>query len=287
MLVARDRATGRSRPLTDTEREAFERARRASLSRSGSGRSSCRAGSSPPRTRRRSSRITCPTDDFVAYHEARARGGAGLIVLEATAPHPDRDPHASRARRLPARDRRRLPPRRRCGAAARHAAVRAAPPRRPRADLRPAPRARAGSVGDPEPALPGRAARAAGARDRGDRRGLRGVGRPRRAKVGSTASRSPRRTATSWRSSSTPSSTGATTSGASRRASCSTSCARCAQPRRGWRSACACRPTRVPARRVAPLLAGRGRLPLARARRLADLPRLDADRAAAAARARA
>jgi 2,4-dienoyl-CoA reductase-like NADH-dependent reductase (Old Yellow Enzyme family)/thioredoxin reductase len=29
-----------------------------------------------------------PTDDFVAYHEARARGGAGLIVMEATAPHP-------------------------------------------------------------------------------------------------------------------------------------------------------------------------------------------------------
>jgi 2,4-dienoyl-CoA reductase-like NADH-dependent reductase (Old Yellow Enzyme family)/thioredoxin reductase len=29
-----------------------------------------------------------PTDDFVAYHEARARGGVGLIVLEATAPHP-------------------------------------------------------------------------------------------------------------------------------------------------------------------------------------------------------
>jgi 2,4-dienoyl-CoA reductase-like NADH-dependent reductase (Old Yellow Enzyme family)/thioredoxin reductase len=29
-----------------------------------------------------------PTDDFVAYHEARARGGTGLIVLEATAPHP-------------------------------------------------------------------------------------------------------------------------------------------------------------------------------------------------------
>jgi 2,4-dienoyl-CoA reductase-like NADH-dependent reductase (Old Yellow Enzyme family) len=29
-----------------------------------------------------------PTDDFVAYHEARALGGAGLIVLEATAPHP-------------------------------------------------------------------------------------------------------------------------------------------------------------------------------------------------------
>ena len=29
-----------------------------------------------------------PTDEFVAYHEARARGGAGLIVLEATAVHP-------------------------------------------------------------------------------------------------------------------------------------------------------------------------------------------------------
>jgi 2,4-dienoyl-CoA reductase-like NADH-dependent reductase (Old Yellow Enzyme family)/thioredoxin reductase len=29
-----------------------------------------------------------PTDDFVAYHEARARGGAGMIVLEASAVHP-------------------------------------------------------------------------------------------------------------------------------------------------------------------------------------------------------
>jgi 2,4-dienoyl-CoA reductase-like NADH-dependent reductase (Old Yellow Enzyme family) len=29
-----------------------------------------------------------PTEDLVAYHEARARGGAGLIVLEATAVHP-------------------------------------------------------------------------------------------------------------------------------------------------------------------------------------------------------
>ncbi len=29
-----------------------------------------------------------PTDDFVPYHEARARGGVGLIVLEATRPHP-------------------------------------------------------------------------------------------------------------------------------------------------------------------------------------------------------
>jgi 2,4-dienoyl-CoA reductase-like NADH-dependent reductase (Old Yellow Enzyme family)/thioredoxin reductase len=29
-----------------------------------------------------------PTDDFMAYHEARAAGGAGLIVLEAAAVHP-------------------------------------------------------------------------------------------------------------------------------------------------------------------------------------------------------
>jgi 2,4-dienoyl-CoA reductase-like NADH-dependent reductase (Old Yellow Enzyme family)/thioredoxin reductase len=29
-----------------------------------------------------------PTDDFVAYHETRAEGGAGLIVLEAAAVHP-------------------------------------------------------------------------------------------------------------------------------------------------------------------------------------------------------
>jgi 2,4-dienoyl-CoA reductase-like NADH-dependent reductase (Old Yellow Enzyme family) len=29
-----------------------------------------------------------PTDDFVAYHAARARGGAGLICIEATAVHP-------------------------------------------------------------------------------------------------------------------------------------------------------------------------------------------------------
>lgn len=29
-----------------------------------------------------------PTDDFVAYHEARAQGGVGLIILEAAAVHP-------------------------------------------------------------------------------------------------------------------------------------------------------------------------------------------------------
>src|ERR1700722_12558016 len=29
-----------------------------------------------------------PTEDLLAYHEARARGGAGAIFLEATAVHP-------------------------------------------------------------------------------------------------------------------------------------------------------------------------------------------------------
>ena len=29
-----------------------------------------------------------PTDDLIAYHRARAAGGAGLIVVEATAIHP-------------------------------------------------------------------------------------------------------------------------------------------------------------------------------------------------------
>ena len=29
-----------------------------------------------------------PTDDLIAYHEARARGGAGLIIMEASRPHP-------------------------------------------------------------------------------------------------------------------------------------------------------------------------------------------------------
>src|SRR5918998_6846140 len=29
-----------------------------------------------------------PTDDFIAYHEARARGGTGMIILEAAAIHP-------------------------------------------------------------------------------------------------------------------------------------------------------------------------------------------------------
>ena len=75
-----------------------------------------------------------PTDDFVAYHGARARGGAGLIVLEGDSGASVRAADGAHARRLPARDRRGLPARRRGRAATWDAAVRPAPPRRSRAD---------------------------------------------------------------------------------------------------------------------------------------------------------
>ena len=80
---------GRSPQANATALERVRECPRSTTSsaRSRSGRSSCRTGSSRPRTRRRSSHDHLPTDDFVAYHEARARGGVGLIVLEATAVH--------------------------------------------------------------------------------------------------------------------------------------------------------------------------------------------------------
>ena len=49
-----------------------------------------------------------PTDDFVAYHEARARGGVGLIVMEATTPHPSGLLTDHQLGGLPAGDRRRV-----------------------------------------------------------------------------------------------------------------------------------------------------------------------------------
>ena len=30
----------------------------------------------------------CPTDDMVAYHEAKAKGGAALTIIEAARVHP-------------------------------------------------------------------------------------------------------------------------------------------------------------------------------------------------------
>ena len=101
-----------------------------------------------------------PTEDMRAYHVARARGGVGAIFLEATAVDPtglltshtlggflpEIVPAYARARRR--------------GRRARHAPVRAALPRRPRADLLRAARARRRAVGGPLAALQERAARA-------------------------------------------------------------------------------------------------------------------------------
>ena len=92
MLVAARPETGRSRPLSAAERAALE-AEPDGCSNSSSVRSSSGRSSSPNRIVSTAHQTTLvhdhlPTDDFVAYHEARARGGVGLIVLEATAVHP-------------------------------------------------------------------------------------------------------------------------------------------------------------------------------------------------------
>ena len=187
-----------------------------------------------------------PTDDFVAYHEARARGGAGLIVLEATAPHPSGILTAHElAGYLPEI----AAAYRRVGDAVQPHGTRlfvqllhggreqiAGPPRAPA--LAPS------AIPSQRFRVTPRALRAR--RDRGDRRRASATPRGSRRRAASTASRSPPRTATSSRSSSTPSSTGATTSGPSRRASCSRSCAPCARRRPGSASACASRPTPSP-----------------------------------------
>ena len=147
-----------------------------------------------------------PTDDFVAYHEARARGGVGMIVMEADGGRAARPAHRAHARRLPARDRRRLP----------RASPTAVQPHgtrlfvqlfhggreqiavRRRARRRLAPSAVPSHRFHVEPrALRDR-------RDRRDRRGLRRAAPALAAEAGSTASRSRPRTATSASSSSTP-----------------------------------------------------------------------------------
>ena len=102
-----------------------------------------------------------------------------------------------------------VPARRAGRAGPRHPALRAAVPRRPRADRVGAAAGRGLVLGAPEPPLPQRAAGAAHRRGRGDRSGRTAAARrspPRRA---STASRSRPRTATSPSSSSTRPGTGA------------------------------------------------------------------------------
>ena len=144
-----------------------------------------------------------PTDDFVAYHEARARGGAGLIVLEATAPHPSGILTAHElAGYLPEI------------ADAYRRVAEAVHPHGTRLFVQllhggreqiagTAARTRPRAVCDPEPALPRCAARVARARDRGDRRRFHGEAARLAAEGGLEASRSRPRTAISWRSSST------------------------------------------------------------------------------------
>ena len=146
-----------SRPASD---DRGGRLPRPALPGAGRPRRSCATASSPPRIRRASSTTTCRPTDLLAYHEARARGGVGAIFLEATAVHPsglltahtiggflpEIVPAYRAARRAAAR--------------ARDPAVRPAVPRRPRADLRRAQGARGRAVGDPQPALQVRAARA-------------------------------------------------------------------------------------------------------------------------------
>ena len=155
-----------------------------------------------------------PTDDFVAYHEARARGGVGLIVLEATA---STRPGSSPRTRSAATCRRSSTATGASAEAVQPHGTRlfvqllhggreqiAGPPRAPALapSAVPSPRfrvaaARAATTDEIEEIVARLRARLPAARQR----------------AGSTGSRSRQRTATSWSSSSTRSSTGATTNG--------------------------------------------------------------------------
>ena len=165
VLVARDPDSGASRPLTDGRAGGVRAGSSSSVSlehlfspardRPGRAREPDRLDRPPDDPRPRAP----PTDEFVAYHEARARGGTGLIVLEATAVHPSGllTAHTLAGYReeiVPGYERvaRRRP-------AVRDAALRPALPRRARADRVRAAPAGGRAVGDPEPALQGRAAR--------------------------------------------------------------------------------------------------------------------------------
>ena len=88
VLVARDPETGRSRPLTGRRSGQPSSVLEQLLSplRLGPAELPNRIVSTAHQTTLVHDHL--PTDDFVAYHEARARGGVGLIVLEATAVHP-------------------------------------------------------------------------------------------------------------------------------------------------------------------------------------------------------
>ena len=152
-------------------------------------RSSSRTGSSRPPTRRPSStkafrpRTSSPTTRparEVAWGSSFSRPRPCTLLT----------PHA---RRLPGGDR----PAARSSRRDRGQALRAALPRRTRADLRPAAASGAGALVDSQPSLPRGASRADSGRDRGGRRRLRAERRWRR-RPGWTGSRSRPRTST-WR----------------------------------------------------------------------------------------
>ena len=123
------------------------------------------------------------TDRLVAYQEARARGGVGLIVIQVAGVHPTARYTSSELTAdadagdpgLRAAGRGHPPPRR--------DGVRAAVPRRPRdhGHRRRHARRGLGAVGGPDRAVPRDAARDAGRADRGDRGRVRGGGGPARA----------------------------------------------------------------------------------------------------------
>ena len=224
-----------------------------------------------------------PTDDFVAYHEARARGGAGLIVLEATAPHPSGILTAHELGGLPARDRRRATgasamPSSRTGRASSSscstaAASRSPAHRAPRRSRRRRSRASASAS---------RLARCAPTRSRRSSQGFGDAARlaadggldgveisaAHRYLVAQFFDPELNRRDDEWAE-------------PSRFLLAVVRAVRAAAP--GLCLGVRLSADSEPARRMAPLLAGRGRLPQHRARRVALVPRLDADRPAAAA----
>ena len=228
-----------------------------------------------------------PTDDFVAYHEARARGGAGLIVLEATAVHPS---GLLTSHTLGGYLPEIVAGYERVAAAVQPHGTRLsapAPARRPRADrVAPArPPAVIAPSWRPEPALPRRAPGAERRGDRGADRGLRalcgtrGRGRSRRRRalrctpVPDRAVPRPRAEPARGRvGRREPVPDGSRPGGA-----------RAAAPDLGLGVRLSADSPRSGADRGAARRGGR-RLPLARARRLGHIPRLGRDRPAASRR---
>ena len=172
-----------------------------------SGRSRCATGSCRRATTRSWPRRGLVTDRLVAYQEARARGGVGLIVIQVAGVHPTArytsheltaDDDALHPRLRAARRGRSTPTARRSSASCSTAAARSWTPRTGTLAVALAPERR------PDRALPRHAAGDAGAADPRDRRRVRrvggapGAGRPRRLR-GRRLARLPARRSSSTR----------------------------------------------------------------------------------------